>query len=276
MIALEEGDAPKAGSECAEAEGLLRAGNPWAWTQLWRVEAELALDAGRIAGGGAIGTPYARPGRPPWAAGTVLDAMGGHSHDRLSQAGLLDEAHALVEHLDGVTERVPCRWPRSVAESGRAGLAEAEGDPERAEAHYDRAVELLEGIDLPLRRACALLFMGGSSAAPAVRFVLERHWPALWRKRGVWGHEACFPAASRAAGGWGPAPAGQLGGAERGGAQRRPDGGTGLHKRGDRYKPFHIGQDRRASPDVGILEAWVHSRKDLRARWKSQELPQLS
>ena len=155
-----KGDAPKAGSECAQAEELLQAGNPWARTQLWRVEAELAIDAGRAVEAAELGRNMRdlaermgvlEPCWTPWADTAMIAFLG---------VGLLTEAQALVEHLDRVTERVPCRWPRSVADLGRAGLAEAEGRPESAEEHYSSAVEILEGIDIPLRRGRALLSYG--------------------------------------------------------------------------------------------------------------------
>ncbi len=277
MIALEEGDAPKAGSECAEAEGLLRAGNPWARTQLWRVEAELALDAGRIAEAAQLGR---------------------HIRDLADRLGLLEPCWtpwadtamiAFLEHR--ASSMKPRPWSSTWTGSQNGSLAAGRGQllsqggpgwpkpkatPREQRSTTTAPWSCWKASTCLSGERVRCFLTGGSSAAPAVRFVLERPWPRSRRKRGVWGHEACFPGASRAAGGWGPAPAGQLGGVERAGAQRRPDGGTGLHKRGDRYKPFHIGQDRRASPDVGILEAWGPTRKDLRAHWKSQDLPQRS
>jgi DNA-binding CsgD family transcriptional regulator len=89
------------------------------------------------------------------------------------RAGLLDEAQALVGHLDNVTESLPCRWPRSVAALGRAGLAEARGALEEAERHHRQAVHVLDGVGLPLRRARALVIYG--------RFLRRNHQPVLAR-----------------------------------------------------------------------------------------------
>ena len=247
---------PEGGLGVRPGRGTLAAGNPWARTQLWRVEAELAIDAGRAVEAAELGRNMRdlaermgvlEPCWTPWADTAMIAFLG---------AGLLTEAQALVEHLDRVTERVPCRWPRSVADLGRAGLAEAEGRPESAEEHYSSAVEILEGIDIPLRRARALLFL---RAVPPPNGPPRSSESALSsgspRERGLWRHEVCFPGTSRAASRWGPAPAGQLDGAERPGAQRGPDGGSGLDEWGDRFEPLHIGQDGRAPPDVGVLEA---------------------
>ena len=125
------------------------------------------------------------------------------------RAGLPDEAQALVEHLDIVAERLPCRWPRSVAALGRAGLAEARGALEEAEQHHRRAVHLLDGVGLPLRRARALLIYG--------RFLRRNRQPVLARgplSEAIEESEACggarfaAQAASRVKGEWWPtAPA---------------------------------------------------------------------
>jgi DNA-binding CsgD family transcriptional regulator len=277
MIALEEGDAPKAGSECAEAEELLRSGNPWARTQLWRVEAELALDAGRIAEAAQLGRHMRdladrlgllEPCWTPWADTAMIAFL---------SAGLLDEAQALVEHLDGVTERVPCRWPRSVAESGRAGLAEAEGDPQRAEEHYDRAVELLEGIDLPLRRARALLSYG--------RFLRRAGRPVRARAplaRALEESEACggmrlasqARAELQAAGGRRRrVDSAELSAQERNVVRMAAQGSTNGEIAISLFISVKTVEHHLTS---AYLKLGVHSRKDLRARWKSQELPQRS
>ena len=173
MLAVEEGDVATALSEAGQAELLLSAQNPWSRTQLLRIYAELALDAGRASEAVRLAREMRdlherlgilEPCWSPWADTAMVAFL---------RAGLPDEAQALVEHLDIVTERLPCRWPRSVAALGRAGLAEARGALEEAEQHHRQAVHLLDEVGLPLRRARALLIYG--------RFLRRNRQPVLAR-----------------------------------------------------------------------------------------------
>ena len=277
MIALEEGDAPKAGSECAQAEELLQAGNPWARTQLWRVEAELAIDAGRAVEAAELGRNMRdlaermgvlEPCWTPWADTAMIAFLG---------AGLLTEAQALVEHLDRVTERVPCRWPRSVADLGRAGLAEAEGRPESAEEHYSSAVEILEGIDIPLRRARALLSYG--------RFLRRTGRPVLARAplaRALRESEGCggmrFASQARAelqaAGGRRRrVNSMELSAQERNVARMAAQGSTNGEIALSLFISVKTVEHHLTS---AYSKLGVHSRKDLRACCESEELPRRS
>jgi DNA-binding CsgD family transcriptional regulator len=173
MVALEEGNVATAKAEAGKAELNVSAQVPLVRTQLWRIHAELALDAGRTSEAVRLAREmrdlHQRLGilEPCWApwADTAMVAF--------LRAGLLDEAQALVEHLDMVTEGLPCRWPRSVAALGQAGLAEARGALEEAEHHHRRAVHVLDGVGLPLRRARALLIYG--------RFLRHNAQPVLAR-----------------------------------------------------------------------------------------------
>jgi len=173
MLAVEEGDVATALSETGKAELLASAQFPWFRTQLWRIQAELALDAGHTSEAVRLAREMRdlderlgvlEPCWAPWADTAMVAFL---------RAGLLGEALALVEHLDKVTQRLPCRWPRSVAALGRAGLAEARGALEEAEHHHRQAVDILEGIDLPIRRARARLIYG--------RFLRRNRQPALAR-----------------------------------------------------------------------------------------------
>jgi DNA-binding CsgD family transcriptional regulator len=172
-LALEEGDASTALSEAGKAEPLVSAQNFGARGHLWRVQGELALDAGHTAEAVRLAREMRdlhdrlgilEPCWAPWVETAMVAFL---------RAGLLDEAQALVEHLDMVTEGLPCRWPRSVAALGRAGLAEAGGALEEAEHHHHQAVHLLDGVGLPLRRARALLIYG--------RFLRRNRQPVLAR-----------------------------------------------------------------------------------------------
>lgn len=174
MLAVEEGDVATAASEAGKAELLPSAQFPWFRTQLWRIQAELALDAGHTSEAVRIAREMRdfderlgvlEPCWAPWADTAIVAFL---------RSGLLDEAQALVEHLDKVTQTLPCRWPRSVAAIGRAGLAEARGDLGEAEHHHRQAIHILDGVDLPLRRARALLTYG--------RFLRRNHQSALARR----------------------------------------------------------------------------------------------
>lgn len=80
--------------------------------------------------------------------------------EAILRAGWLDDCRALVDHLEQVSSGWACRWPRSVAAGGRAGIPEAAGDLAEAERQHLRAVELLESIDLVPRRARVLISYG--------------------------------------------------------------------------------------------------------------------
>ncbi len=173
MLAVEEGDVATAKAEAAKAELNVYAQAPSVRTQLWRIYAELALDAGRTSEAVRLAREMRdlherlgilEPCWAPWADSAMVAFL---------RAGLLDEAQVLVEHLDMVAERLPCRWPRSVAAMGQAGLAEARGALEEAEQHHRRAVHVLDGVGLPLRRARALLHYG--------RFLRRNGQPVLAR-----------------------------------------------------------------------------------------------
>jgi DNA-binding CsgD family transcriptional regulator len=165
MIATEMGDLNAAISLASRAErGPLladaSADAPWERIQLLRVRGELALDAGRNAEAVRVAlqmrelaerTGVRQPLWAPWAD-VAMEAF--------LRAKMLDDRRALVDHLEQVSSGWPCRWPRSVAAAGRAGIAEAVGDLAEAERQHFWAVELLEGIDLPLRRARVLIYYG--------------------------------------------------------------------------------------------------------------------
>jgi DNA-binding CsgD family transcriptional regulator len=58
------------------------------------------------------------------------------------------------------TARLPCRWPRIVAHTAHATLAERAGDVPTAEAHFQRALEFHGQVQLPLERARTLIDYG--------------------------------------------------------------------------------------------------------------------
>jgi DNA-binding CsgD family transcriptional regulator len=71
-----------------------------------------------------------------------------------------DDARRVIDWLERGAARLPCRWPRIAAATGRALLAESDGDPETAEKHHQIAVALHEPVELPLEHVETLLSYG--------------------------------------------------------------------------------------------------------------------
>lgn len=164
MIATETGDLGTAVNEASKVEHLLAGGQSTSGAfervQLLRIRGELALDAGRDLEAVTVAlqmrelaerTGARQPLWTPWAD-VAMEAF--------LRAQMLDDCRALVDDLEQVSSGWVLRWPRSVAATGRAGIAEVAGDLVEAERQYRRGVELLEGIDLPLRRGRALVHYG--------------------------------------------------------------------------------------------------------------------
>jgi len=188
VVALETGDSAGASAECDLLAGTLLHNYPqyYPFFRIWlsKLRAEMALDAGRTdeAGSGADAmrglaaeAGIVEPCAVPWADTAVAAYL---------RAGRLDDVEELIRHLDTVSAGWPCRWPRSVAESGRAGLAEARNDYLGAEKHHHLAISLLEEVDLPLALVRALIGYGiflrrtgrpAQSRAPLGRAVENAH-----------------------------------------------------------------------------------------------------
>lgn len=134
--------------------------HPMHWLWLWKLRAELELDAGRP----SLAAQLARamielatrlgvlqPCVVPWAD----TAMSAHL-----RAGQYQDASALIDHIAEVSVGWSCLWPDAVAEMGRAGLAERAGHHDKADQHHRNAVALLKDTELPLARARALIDYG--------------------------------------------------------------------------------------------------------------------
>jgi DNA-binding CsgD family transcriptional regulator len=70
------------------------------------------------------------------------------------------DARRVIAWLDHGAGRLPCRYPRIVAATGRASLAEVEGDHESAQAHFSSALALQDQLPLPLEQVETLLSYG--------------------------------------------------------------------------------------------------------------------
>lgn len=104
----------------------------------------------------------------PWARDAILG---------YARAGRRSDVLRVVSLLDAASERVPCAWPRSAADLGRAVTASS---AEAAEPWLDRAVALLEQSGQPVELAEALLADGEwSSQAGRLRRARARFAEAL-------------------------------------------------------------------------------------------------
>jgi DNA-binding CsgD family transcriptional regulator len=73
----------------------------------------------------------------------------------------VDDGRRLMSALQAVTERLPCRWPRTVIATSRAALAEREGDRVGAESHFVDALRLHTSMEMPLADVETLIRYGG-------------------------------------------------------------------------------------------------------------------
>ena len=163
LLALETGDAGTAESFCELLSGSLLKDMPehcpihWIW--VWKLRSELALDRGLV---NLAADLAVRMSTRAAKAGIIDPAVVPWSDTAMAaflRSGRYQDAQGLARHLEIVTAAWPRRWPRSVAESGRAGLAEVRKEHEEAEGHHRRAIDLLEDAQLPLalvRGSCQL------------------------------------------------------------------------------------------------------------------------
>jgi tetratricopeptide (TPR) repeat protein len=119
---------------------LLRGGRPEAASELYVRLEELSSRMG-------IGEPC----WIPWARHAITAHV---------SACRIQDARRVIAWLDRSATRLPCRYPRIAAASGRASLAEAEGDYEAAEGHFNSALALHGQVPLPLEQVETLLGYG--------------------------------------------------------------------------------------------------------------------
>jgi DNA-binding CsgD family transcriptional regulator len=91
------------------------------------------------------------PCEVPWA---------GHAVAAYVANGRENDARRVIDWLDASAERLPCRWPRIAAATGRARLAESSGDHANAEQFFQQALDLHAEVALPLERMQTLLEYG--------------------------------------------------------------------------------------------------------------------
>lgn len=132
----------------------------YALLRLWHVRAQLLHDAGDHAGACGLYEQifqlttrmgFAEPCAVPWARHALVSYLASHR---------LDDVRRVIDWLERGAARLPCRWPRIAAAIGRAGLAEAGGDVEAANQHYQDALALHQHVELPVERIETLLGYG--------------------------------------------------------------------------------------------------------------------
>lgn len=127
---------------------------------LWTVRAQRLFDEGNIADACQLyaqieklcqQTGMGDPCVWPWARHAITAYVAG---DRP------EDAERVIAWLEHSSRRLPCRYPRIAAASGRASLAEVTGDLDAAERHYRTALNLHEHVELPLEYIQTLLSYG--------------------------------------------------------------------------------------------------------------------
>ncbi len=105
-----------------------------------------------------------------------LPAWGRHAIAAYLAAGRIEDAERVISWLDQT--RMPCRFPRIAASTGKAQLAELAGDDSAAQSHFDAALALHSEVDLPLEHVETLLaygsFLRRSGRALQARSVLAQ------------------------------------------------------------------------------------------------------
>ena len=109
------------------------------------------------------------PCLPPWAR---------HGISAYLAAGRIGDAERILAWLDQAAGRMPCRFPRIAAATGRAQLAELRGAHAESEALFQTAIALHSEVSLPLEHAETLLaygaFLRRSGRLAAARPVLAQ------------------------------------------------------------------------------------------------------
>ena len=178
-IQLHRGELDDSARWCQRAQATATAREEWYTLLLvWDVLGHRRLREGAVAE--ACGH-YARleatghqmgigePCLPPWPRHAIGAYLAG---------GRIGDAERVLAWLGTAAARLPCRYPKIAAATGRAWLAELRGDHAGAEAHHQAAIALHSEVDLPLEHAETLLahgaFLRRSGRPAAARPVLAQ------------------------------------------------------------------------------------------------------
>lgn len=114
-------------------------------------------------------TGIGEPCLPPWAR---------HGIAAYLAAGQVSDAERVIGWLDSCSARLPCRYPRIAALTGRARMAELAGDKTAADELHLAALALHDEVALPIEHAETLLgygeFLRRSGTPGRARPVLAR------------------------------------------------------------------------------------------------------
>jgi DNA-binding CsgD family transcriptional regulator len=161
-LSLYTGQLEESAQWCARAEATAVPRGEWlALLFLWDVLGHRQLREGAVAAACELYTrleesvrsmDIGEPCLPPWPRHAIAAHIA---------CGRLGDARRLIGWLDQAAARLPCRFPRIAALSGRAQLAELAGDSDGAVQQYQAALTLHEQVGLPLELAETLLAYGG-------------------------------------------------------------------------------------------------------------------
>jgi DNA-binding CsgD family transcriptional regulator len=147
---------------CERVEAMATArGQLHAQLFLWDVVGHRRLREGAIAGACAAYDRLEDIRRRMGMTEPCLPAWPRHAMSAYLAGGRIQDAQRIITWLDEIVPRLPCRFPRIAAATGRAQLAELSGDRAAAEAYYRSALDLHGQTDLPVEQCETLLAYGG-------------------------------------------------------------------------------------------------------------------
>jgi DNA-binding CsgD family transcriptional regulator len=158
---LEHGSLVEAEKGCQQMESILELYDVPGlvlWTLVFR--AKLEMSSGRLDEACAIfkraeqiaeELEISEPCVTPW----WVPAIEGYR-----AAGRFADLERIVGWLDRGMVGMPCLWPRACALAGRALIDEADGEIDSATARFAEALDLIEGLPIPLDRAVLLTWQG--------------------------------------------------------------------------------------------------------------------
>jgi DNA-binding CsgD family transcriptional regulator len=155
------GDVERSKLWCEEAEHLALPRGEWlALLFTWDCRGQISLRGGEPAAASDVYRRVEAASERMGVGEPCLVAWGRHAIAAHVACGRLDDARRVLGWLEGCTRRLPCRWPRIAAATGRAWLAELDADREAARAHFESALALHEGLQLRMEHVETLLDYG--------------------------------------------------------------------------------------------------------------------
>ena len=146
---------------CEQAEQRALPRGEWlALLFTWDCRGQIALRGGEPAAASDVYRRVEEASERMGVGEPCLVAWGRHAIAAHVGCGRLDDARRVLGWLEGCIGRLPCRWPRIAATTGRAWLAELDGDREAARAHFESALALHEGLQLAMEHIETLLDYG--------------------------------------------------------------------------------------------------------------------